>query len=225
MPPLTMNASASDHRAPSGIPPPTTGTGGPRLLIELDSAEVAASKGRHPSAQIDPHREPHCEHCGFTGPEWDDTADSLRALAPNWRDAIERRQQLIGSAARLRDVVHAVTNRVDRLLAAPGSHLSSVTIDAPTALVAAASPDLLIELLDMAAERLARLIESLGPDDRDIEGCVDTSTVTIADLVRVPLHHSHRDLTLEDSGRAVRVSLDTRRPHHAACTSELEAPS
>ena len=152
-----------------------------------------------------------CADCGFTPPAPGDTADALRELPGGWRDALRRDSSFVEPAARLRDEIHAVTNRVDRIMAAPGSHLARVIVHTPTALATPTSEDLLIRLLHLSADRLADLIESLPPGAWEIGGRVAGGPVTVRELVQVPLHHSHRDLARSGAGDPVVIHFDRHR--------------
>ena len=154
-----------------------------------------------------------CVACGFRPPSRAETAEALRALPSAWQAAMAVRPGLVEQAAFLRDEIHAVTNRVARVLAVPGSRLSSVTILVPTALASyEASPGVIAELLRMAVDRLAGLVEPLRSAEWHLSGRVGEGTVTVLQLVHVPLHHGHRDLTgVNDVGAAVVVPLDRRQ--------------
>ena len=83
--------------------------------------------------------------------------------------------QFVVRAAWLRDELHVVTNRVARLLVAPGSDLSIVTLAATAPLAAADVPGgVTVALLRRAAERLARVVESLGADEWERRGASTT---------------------------------------------------
>lgn len=144
-------------------------------------------------------------------------AGALRQLPTMWSDALQGAPLLIEPAARLRDELHAVANRVERLLAAPGSALSSVTIHVPTALDWAASRNVLVDLLRAAAHRLADVLGTMGPEDWVTSGTVGGGVVTVGQLVLVPLHHSHRDLLATPVAHAV-GPLERRRPRLSDAT-------
>jgi len=193
------------HR--TGIPPPTTNVR-PHLQLVIDENELAASQHRHPSSYVEL---PACGDCGFTQLQRGDTGGALRRLPSTWRAALRANPQLLERAAFLRDEIHAVTNRVARLLVAPGSRLQRVTIYAPTANATAESQAVVVEFLRISAERLARIVDSLRPDDWDSTGYVGDSAVTVADLIQVPLHHSHRDLVRNAEGGGQPVVVPLRR--------------
>jgi hypothetical protein len=161
---------------------------------------------RHPSSNVDPAVAAACDECGFVPPLLRDTGEALRAVPEQWRDALRKSPLLIPSAARLRDELHAIANRVARLLIEQDARLSSVTIPPPDALAASASTNILVALLRMAAVRLADLVDALRPEQWGIAGRVGDRTVTVAELVRVPLHHSHRDLAARRPGMVVPVA-------------------
>jgi hypothetical protein len=54
-------------------------------------------------------------------------------------------------------------------------------------------------------------VDSLRPDDWDSTGYVGDSAVTVADLIQVPLHHSHRDLVRNAEGGGQPVVVPLRR--------------
>jgi hypothetical protein len=108
----------------------------------------------------------------------------------------------------VRDELHAVANRVARLLVSPGSTLSPVRIDVPTELARPPSIDLLIELLRIEADRLADLTESIGAEWGWI-GRVGVGPVTVTALAAVPLHTSHQVLT-RNVRQGASVALTTR---------------
>lgn len=124
-----------------------------------------------------------------------ETSSALRALPRACRDALRTGDDaLMEEVARLRDELHAVANRVARLLAAPGSALASMDIGSPTALAGPSSPGLLVAVLTMTAERLASMADRLGEEDWRVIGHLGTQTVTIGQLVALPLHSAHRIL-------------------------------
>ena len=183
----------------------------PQLRVAIDPAVLAASRGRHPSSNVD---RAACGTCGFSPPARADIADALRRLPSTWQRALAAHPTLIDRAAFLRDDLHAVANRVARLLAAPGTRLSVVTIHVPTALTAGiASPAIVVHRLRMAADRLRRLVEPLRTGGWDVTGSVGDGFVTVTQLVHVPLHHSHRDLASNpgEMTMAAVVPIDPRR--------------
>lgn len=136
-----------------------------------------------------------CDQCGFRPPARGELPREIRTLPSRWAAALRSNgSDALKDAARLRDELHAVANRVARLLVSPGSTLSPVRIDVPTELARPPSTDLLIELLRIEADRLADLTESIGAEWGWI-GRVGVGPVTVTALAAVPLHTSHRMLT------------------------------
>src|SRR5690606_5017484 len=120
---------------------------------------------------------------------------AIRALPSRWAAALGAgRCETVEDAARQRDELHAVANRVARLLVAPGSTVSPVRIDVPTESARPPSTDLLVELLRIEADRLADLAGSIGAEWGWI-GRVGIGPVTASELAAVPLHTSHQLLT------------------------------
>jgi hypothetical protein len=100
------------------------------------------------------------------------------------------------SAARLRDELHVVANRIRRLRAMPGSStLPNVSVDATTALSRTSNVDQLLAMLSVSAARLADLVSRLELEEWDVRGRVGTREVTVAELVLMPLHRSHARFT------------------------------
>jgi hypothetical protein len=193
----------------TGIPPPGT-EARPQLHLVIEKDVLAASQSRHPSSCVAIRA---CRNCGFTPPPRDDTARALRRLPSTWRAAMSARPEALARAAYLRDEIHAVTNRVARLLVAPQARLQRVRINVPTAIASASSGPVVLHRLRLSVERLARLVESMRTDDWKVNGYVEDRDITVAELVLVPLHHSHRDL-LGDAGRVGRtlvIPLGSRR--------------
>jgi hypothetical protein len=123
---------------------------------------------------------------------------------------------MVSEAARARDELHAVANRIARILVAPGSSLAAVHIETPTALAQPTSIDLVVELLRMEADRLAAITDSID-EQWDWVGYVGSQAVTVRQLADVPLHTAHRQsigLGPEPSGRLEAPSVV--RPEHAA---------
>jgi hypothetical protein len=199
-----------DGAVPSGIGPAPVDRGRPRLILAVDPRELLASQGRHPSSHIAGSGS-GCDACGFTPLARGDIADALRKLPVAWQEALRSDPTFVEPAARLRDELHAVTNRVERVLDEPDTSLASVTIHAPTALATPTSRDVLVSLLHLSANRLADLVESLSTDAWEMRGHVDEGTVTVRELAQVPLHHSHRDLARSRAGDSVVVHFDRGR--------------
>src|SRR5688500_11017984 len=98
---LERNANL-DGAMPASTGPARADRGGPRLIVAVDSRELVASQGRHPSSHI-AGAGSGCEACGFIPPALSDTVDALRELPLAWRDALRRDPGFIEPAARLRD--------------------------------------------------------------------------------------------------------------------------
>lgn len=136
-----------------------------------------------------------CETCGFRPPRRADAAAAISQLATLWRGAVN-----IGGGdvhervAYNRDEIHAVSNRVERLLAQPGATLSPIQISRPTAASGSFGPEVLVMLLERAVRRLAVLTARLRGEQWDIRGRIDRSEVSISELVAVPFHRAHREL-------------------------------
>jgi hypothetical protein len=136
-----------------------------------------------------------CSGCDLRPPAPSEAASELRALPSIWEAAtLGGDEDLVDEAARLRDEIHAVAKRIGRLLDAPGSRISAVRIEIPTASARGASAQLVSALLGNAAEGLARLAESLEDGDWHVEGFVGTGRVSVYELACVPLHTTHRQL-------------------------------
>jgi hypothetical protein len=121
---------------------------------------------------------------------------ALHALPMACQRALRRGDQvLVEEAARLRDELHAVANRVTRLLDVPGARLAEMDIGVPTPLAGPSSPQLVLALLTMAAERLADIADHLGEEEWRATGQLGSEIVTIGQLVEVPLHRAHRILS------------------------------
>jgi hypothetical protein len=152
-----------------------------------------------------------CDQCGFLPPARRELPSAIGALPSRWVAALRSDPSgTFEDAARVRDELHAVANRVGRLLVAPGSTLSPVHIDVPTELARPPSIDLLTELLRIEADRLADLAESIGAEWGWI-GRVGAGPVSVAALAAVPLHTTHQMLTRDGCGGASVVLLATRR--------------
>jgi hypothetical protein len=121
---------------------------------------------------------------------------ALRALPEACRAALRSGDDtVVQEVARLRDELHAVANRVARLLAAPGSTLAALDLGAPTALAGPSSPGHLVAIVTMAAERLADMADRLGEGDRRVTGQLGQQTVTVGQLIALPLHSARRFLS------------------------------
>lgn len=159
-----------------------------------------------------------CDQCGFVPPIRADLPTEIRALPSLWAAALRSgRSATIEDAARLRDELHAVANRVARLLVASGSTVSPVRIGTPTELARPPSIDLLVELIRIEANRLAEISESAGAEWGWI-GRVGVGPVAVTELAAVPLHSSHRMLAREPS-RDANVIFIAQQRHRAGRTS------
>jgi hypothetical protein len=193
-------ATANADHPPRGLAPPRATGPGPTRGLAIDPAPLDASRRRHPSSQLVVPVEPaRCEDCGFASPMRREMSAALRAVPPAWHVALQTRPELAERAAVVRDELHAIANRVVRLVTAPGVRLSMVRINAPSALARAASAAQLAELLDQSAVRLADLTDSLQPDQWSLAGHMGDANVTVADLIASPLHHSHAALRAGDA--------------------------
>ena len=185
---LTTEASArGSPRAPSA---PTSPEPSPPTPAH------AASLRRHPSSMNRP-RSVSCMRCGFQLPDHATLAAEIAAIPQRWRPVlIAASADELEGAARLRDELHVVANRIRRLRAAPGSSiLANVSVDAATALSRTPNVAHLLAMLSVSAERLADLLLRLEPEEWDVRGRVGTREVTVAELVLMPLHRSHARLT------------------------------
>ena len=175
--------------SPSGVlPAPRTGWHTTR--------ELSASVRRHPSSHIE--QPPGvCASCGFRTPTRDQIITALESLPHVWETALaaEPSPERLDGAARVRDELHAVTNRVSRILVSPGSPvLATVVVDAPSSLAGSASPRQVVVRVLMAAQRAADLARTLDDTDWDLVGRLGAATIRVDELLAMPLHRSHRRL-------------------------------
>jgi hypothetical protein len=96
-------------------------------------------------------------------------------------------------ACRVRDELHAVANRVGRLLETPGARLAPIEIPPPH-IGPGARRAATGTLIGFAAERLADMVEDLTASEWCIEGRIGDSTTTIEELVARALHTARQDL-------------------------------
>lgn len=179
--------------------------------LEVDAADLAASQRRHPSScESNDQQHSPCGTCGFQPPLRHYLGSAVRELVAGWREIVGRDRAAVTAVASLRDELHAVANRVSRILAAPGAALAPVRLDEPTALSTSSDPNLLLRFLRMSADRLADLVQNLTPEQWQLSGRVGSSTVTIPQLLVVPLHASHRR-SLGDAWHPNVIELDTYR--------------
>jgi hypothetical protein len=109
----------------------------------------------------------------------------------------------------LRDQIHAVTNRVQRLVAQPGAGVLPVMVRFPSAGSSdVISPVQVLHVLQAAVDRLVNVLDSLDADGWDIRGVwADTGqTFIVYDLPLLPLHFSHRHIAPRTADRAARPS-------------------
>ena len=140
-----------------------------------------------------------------------DAGAAVRAVPLQWENAIAARPSLAAHAALLRDELHAVTNRVERLVLEPGSRLAVLELH-ETTVAGSGSTSVVLRRLRIAAERLADLIEALRVEEWAITGRVRDGSVSVRQLVHLPLHHSHRDLaTRRGDVAVVPVTISRRR--------------
>jgi hypothetical protein len=161
-----------------------------------DITSRTAGVYRHPSSHV-AVPVATCPSCAFARPAPDALAGAVAAVPGAWSDRLGHapRTADLDAAAQVRDDLHVVANRVERLLTAPGAMvLPDVVIDAPTARSRAVSGPHLRTLLDLAAFRLATLVRSLEPADWLLRGRMGTRRVGAGDLVAAALHRSHARL-------------------------------
>lgn len=134
-----------------------------------------------------------CASCHFEPPARAHAAEELRSLAAVWANALHTTNAAAHvSAARLRDELHAVANRIARLAETPGAPISPISGQArrPEALVT--QPGVGAARIELAVDRLADLVEALSPEQWEAKGTFGRSSITIGELVARPLHTSHR---------------------------------
>lgn len=156
-----------------------------------------------------------CDGCGFQPPTPSELPAAIRALPSTWAQALRSGGPgIIEEAARSRDELHAVANRVARILVAPGSTLSPVSIATPTEMRRPPTIDLLVELLRMEADRLSGITGSIGAEWGWF-GRIGRRNVTVRELTVVPLHTAHR-LLISGQGRQTSVVLLDAHRQNAA---------
>lgn len=155
-------------------------------------------------------RSTSCDLCGFCPPSTTELPAAIRALSSTWTAALHSGGPgIIEEAARSRDELHAVANRVARVLVAPGSTLSPVRIETPTEMGRPPTVDLLVELLRLEADRLSGITDSIGAEWGWF-GRIGRSNVTVRELAEVPLHTAHRLISGQARQTSV-VFLDAHR--------------
>lgn len=172
------------------------GSPAPDSPSALDLMRAAAVQ-RHPSSNLRADVE-GCSRCGFAAPAMDDVATALATIPDQWADLLDAdaTRTMIHEAARLRDELHVVANRISRVLADPGSAvLASARIDSPTSWARSTDPGQVLALMRLAADRLAAVLGSLDPPDWQLTGRAGRLSLSILELAVIPLHHSHARLT------------------------------
>lgn len=217
-------------RAP-GIPPPvglaparsTTIATSPAPLDDRDVPLRSARRTHALARDLD-------GPCGSRPMAPAELRSALRALPAACHRALRGGDQaLVEEVARLRDELHAVANRVTRLLAAPDARLATMDIGRPTALAGRASPELVLARLAMAAERLADIADRLGEQQWRTTGQLGSDAVTIGQLVALPLQRAHRIVSASSAARrndsnASNVSNDRNDTVRAARARDERAP-
>jgi len=156
-------------------------------------------------------RSASCAECGFRHLISRELPAAIRALPSTWAAALRSGGLgMIEEAARSRDELHAVANRVARILVAPGSTLSPVSVETPTEMARPPAVDLLVELLRMEADRLAAITDPIRAEWEWV-GRVGRGIVTVRQLVEVPLHSTHRLLVGDQGQRTSVILLDAHR--------------
>ncbi len=153
-----------------------------------------ASVRRHPSSATAWSGD--CGRCGFQRPRHTDIAAAIALLPAEWRRPLEeRRPGAFADAARLRDELHVVTNRIERIRAVPGAPIvAPLPTVMPTPRHRITSSEHLVTLLQLAAERLVETLTRLDADEWQLHGRLGSEDVTIEQLAVMPLHRSHARL-------------------------------
>ena len=155
-----------------------------------------ASMRRHPSSAIEPG--PACSRCRFQPPAREQIVPGLAGIPLVWQAHLDRHPDepnVAVDVARLRDELHAVTNRITRILDVPAAiTIADVEIDAPTALVASTPPEHLVALLRLAAERASTVVGRFAPADWHRRARLGDKIVDVEALAILPLHRSHARL-------------------------------
>src|SRR5690606_16898405 len=128
-----------------------------RVATTRPSAQLsptrAASVRRHPASMRRP-MPAVCTRCGFRPLDRDDLVAEVASIPARWRPALadasaDRRE----GAARLRDELHVVANRIRRLRAVPGtSLLAAVSVDPTTALSRTSNTAHLLAMVAVSSE-------------------------------------------------------------------------
>jgi hypothetical protein len=176
---------------------PPAARGSPALDPHSLSPARAASVHRHPSSP-EVAAPQTCLRCGFEAPAASDVVAEILRIPDRWAPGLRSSAtpQLLIGAARTRDELHVVANRIARVLAMPGSAtLAEMPLDTPTASARLTNADHLITVLRLAAERLARVVSSLRQEDWSLTGQAGRTSISVRDLALIPLHRSHGRLT------------------------------
>jgi hypothetical protein len=175
----------------------------------------------HPSSRVRRRRDPSTKttrpthrprrdriHRGRGAPAARETGEArraaaeLRALPARWLSALRTVDvEVHERAAQLYDELHAVANRVGRLLETPGVRLPPIRLQAPTSRRQAVPREVRGAQIRVAADRLAGLVDGLSARDWRTSGTVGDSPITIGQLVASPLHSSHRLLAFTRAPR------------------------
>lgn len=178
------------------------------------AATTEARRTRHSSLPIVRDTESiaaDCIWCGFEPPARARAATALRLLPAVWVRALEHEDPVVHErAAGLSDELHAVANRVGRLLEGPGALLPPVRIQGPSAAPGAIPRELTGARIRVASDRLADLVDGLSPADWRRTGRIGDAPVTIGELVAAPLHSSHRLLAYRAATRGSTSGRPTR---------------
>jgi hypothetical protein len=195
------------HFSPTaGVAPPSETSVAAPLRLIVSPAAIAASRDRHPCALSTPAADTACGHCGFVSPEPGEISLLLRALPGTWKTLLDGCQPgYVEDGACLRDEIHAITNRIDQLLASPDSILAPVRMNPPNALARLVHPQLLVALLETATTRLAALTDTVHGEQWQRRGRGPTGAVSIAELATLPLHRTHQGQTGASSVSRLRL--------------------
>ncbi len=96
----------------------------------------------------------------------------------------------------LRDELHLVANRIERIRAVPGTAIvAALPSVMPTARHRIASGPHLLTLLQLAVDRLTEITSDLEPSEWLARGQLGSLEVSIEQLAVLPLHRSYARLT------------------------------
>lgn len=173
-----------------------------------EAGGLAAGRARHPSAaKASPADDvDRCAGCGYE-PVRPPTAvravtgivDLARALLDPMLGSgnhppAAREKAMVGRVARLRDELHATTNRVERFGLMHRPSIDAVRVRTPTAATAVLAPGQVLHQLDLVAARLVAVLHAQAPSDWHRVADMGDSTVTLSRLVDDVLHPAHHDL-------------------------------